>query len=212
MNKPRSNSDIPLDNTIADLDIDAVRANGDEPFQHPSGFIRLELNTPHKSRMNIWPATYKPVHSNIHDHVYDYYSRIICGELSHTPYLFDWHQHHGRHEMVIAHTTNEGAKFEKTKLFFQAYPNEKIIFKPGDEYKFNAFLPHQVGHHQLTATVSRKIKVHQNKQPIILVPRGEEINPSHIPKLTQKQIWEMIAEVIDIAKFSRKSEPALKPH
>lgn len=202
-----------LELAVSDLNIDQVREQQDQTFQHPAGFIQVKLDTPRQSRLHIWPASERVVRSNIHDHIYSFRSRIICGELGHTPYLFGWDQIHGTHELVEAHADRKDrASLQRSNLFYQIYPAKPEIYRPGDEYLFSAFLPHQVAHQKLTATISYKTAVHADKKPLILVPRAATISPAEIPPMTQSQIWELIAEVIDQAKFSRKSEPAPKLH
>lgn len=208
---PVSTENHNFDNDLSDLNIDDVRSKNDEPFQHSAGFIRLNLKHDNSLRMNIWPESPDYVSSNIHDHIASLHSRIICGALIHTPFLYDWNQQKGSHEMIVVHRP-PAETLEKTGLFFNLLKQPGQLVKPGEEYRLAAFIPHQVSHRQLTATINRKVKNNPESQPLILVPKGGEINPQNIPQLTQRQMWELIAEVIDNAKFSRKSEPAPKPH
>lgn len=202
-----------LELAVSDLNIDQVREQLEQPFQHPAGFIRVELDTPRKSRLNIWPASEEMVYSNIHDHIYRYRSRIICGALKQIRHIFGWNQKAGTHELVTANASSkQAATFQRSNLFYEIYPCLPEIYRPADEYTLEAFMPHQIGHYKLTATISYKTAIHTNTKPIILVPRGGEINPAEITPMTQSQIWELIAEVIDQAKFSRKSEPAPRLH
>lgn len=214
MNKgPTPQIEPNLELAVSDLNIDRVREQSDQPFQHPAGFIRVELDTPRKSRLHIWPAAERVVRSNIHDHIYSFRTRIICGELVNTPHIFGWDQIHGTHELIDANSNSKNdASFQRSNLFYHVYRNTPEIYRPGDECLFRAFLPHQISHQKLTASIIYKTAIHADKQPIVLVPRGENINRADLAPMTQSQIWELIAEVIDQAKFSRKSEPAPKLH
>ncbi len=147
---------------------------------HPNGFIQFDL--PSGNRLHVWsdelPRGQK-FNTPIHDHTFNFKSRIIAGELNHTVYGFA-PDNRGNYDLYAARpflngddTTleNLGERGEFTII-------EDLWFGAGDGYQFKAGWFHETrfrGAGPLRVCASIMTKTEKNLRPYARVacPVGE---------------------------------------
>lgn len=145
-----------------------------EPRLHPNGFIQYDLPS-NQGRLHIWhpdlPVA-QVVHTPIHDHTFDFMSRIILGRLTHI--VFDFHARPagGYHLHGARAASGEDTRLEPLNIIGDMEMTESHLFSPGDQYTFLAGKFHRSVGNGLTATIMEKTFTGQTPFPRIAVPVG----------------------------------------
>lgn len=143
------------------------------PRLHPNGFIQVDIND--FTRLNIWDDTLPPaqtINTPIHDHTFDFTSRIIVGKLIHIAYDFGLNPRGDYHlwgvepwldgeETVLKPLT--GMKGD-ISIF------ETLELPAGYQYQFRAGWFHETKFEGFTATVMTKTRKNVTAAARVVVP------------------------------------------
>ena len=128
-----------------------------QPRLHPNGFIQYDL--PAAGRLHIWHPDLpmaQIIHTPIHDHTFDFTSRIVCGKLTHVVFNFyekmmgEYHLHRA----VV--TEGEDTLLKPLAILGDMVEAETYTFHYGQQYSFSAGRFHLSKGDGLTATIMTK--------------------------------------------------------
>lgn len=143
-----------------------------EPRLHPNGFIQYDLPG-RQGRLHIWhpdlPVA-QIVHTPIHDHTFDFKSRVIFGRLMHTIYRFDDRVDgdYRLHRAVVS--AGEDTRLEPTPLVGNMNVTRIHYFSLGERYTFSAGRFHTSEGNGLVATIMQKTRTGVSEYPMVAVP------------------------------------------
>lgn len=143
------------------------------PRLHPNGFIQYDLPSG-EGRMHVWhpdlPVA-QIVHTPIHDHTFDFTSRIILGRLTHV--TFDFCAGAGPYQLHGARVIrDEDTRLEPLGVFGDMFEDKRRVFDAGDQYSFAHGRFHLSEGDGLTATIMTKTATGLLPFPRIAVPIG----------------------------------------
>lgn len=148
-----------------DIDWDSLRVHG-------NGFIQIDIDD--NRRLHIWDHRIpkQKVATPIHDHRFDFTSRVLKGTLWHTTYNIRYDED-GDYEIYIP----EVRKGEDTILVSSGdkcvVSCDKVISIPeGGSYEFGAMRFHETGWAEPTVTLMTKLKTYKFLDPRVLVKHG----------------------------------------
>ncbi len=175
------------------------------PRLHPNGFIQYDLPSG-EGRLHVWhpdiPVA-QIVHTPIHDHTFNFESRIIVGELIHTVFAFRPDNKYGPtqvHEAIPSE--GEETRLVPTGVYGYVEQSERHSYIVGDTYTFESRRYHMsVGAGgaltDFTATIMNKTRTGAG-YPRILVPRG--VDPDNNFKRTHWDAELLMSFVDEILK------------
>lgn len=149
-----------------------------EPTLHPNGFVQYDL--PGTRRLHIWSPRLpvaQVVHTPIHDHTFNFRSRVLTGKLHHDVYAWVPEVKNPTHTLFTARPwlTGEDTKLISLNESGEMTLLEENVFEEGNEYVFKAGWFHEsYGEGDITATVMEKTRTHLRESARIAVPYGQE--------------------------------------
>jgi len=181
--------------------IEYQRKNEEVVKLHPNGFIQLSLspNTDWRSkglRLHIWTDRITPqkeLRSQIHDHIFDIESHILCGKLINT--LYNVKQNDlGEYVLIDAGIEN----LKSTNKRVSCNVKEIKTINEGEKYSINGYEFHtSSAPDPLTVTVMSKINIDNSRLPNVLFPANYSPKELEITRsIDQKFAW----KIIDLAQ------------
>ena len=172
-----------------------------EPTLHPNGFVQFDL-TP-DVRLHIWSPRLpeaQVVKTPIHDHTFNFRSRVLCGSLHHDVYAWVPNNIDPGYTLYAAKPWLTGLDTALITLGENGDMTllEENTFTPGGEYVFKAGWFHESYADGLTATVCLKTRKHLREAARVAVPFGQEPDNDFSRYQTKENItpmFEIIEEV-----------------
>ncbi len=171
------------------------------PRVHPNGFIQLNLDDTGTKRLHVWPEIplkTRKVPMPIHDHIYDFESEIIMGEMVHFVYEVECSRNGAYHLYdVPAQSTKKDALLERMdNCLYATRLVQRLSMVAGRGYAFKAFRFHESVSVGLTATIFSVSVFDPMDRPRLLcaynqVPDNTFRRDSHDPEF----LWEIIRKV-----------------
>lgn len=169
-----------------------------EPRLHPNGFIQYDLPT--GDRLHIWHPDLpiaQVVYTPIHDHTFDFTSRVVMGRLTHVVYEF-WNHPEGEYQLHRAQViAGEDTKLAPLKQVGNMQEAERWVLGEHSVYSFKHGRFHTSEGEGLTATVMTKVATDLLPFPRIAVPVGidpdnnfrrHQYEPNHLMKYVNSVI------------------------
>lgn len=203
-----------------------LRALGRRPRVHPNGFIQFDIE-PKKIRLNVWPAEPLPVLRSrchpIHNHSFDLHSRIICGALINSTYIFiptsgyGWRRDRDRVTTVmyraerVEGTQNDSVLRPLHNGYGRLVSWTSTIYGPGEEYALLREILHDSLPHGLTATLMEMKMPDVVYGPLIAVPLGVEPNNEFRRENHDEEVlWQIIDKAL-VTAAEIEARPLLSP-
>lgn len=149
------------------------------PRLHPNGFVQFDLGP--NQRLNIWDESLPPaqtINTPIHDHTFDFSSRVVAGKLFHIVYDFAKNPH-GQDCLwgVVPWRTGDETVLEPLAgMVGDAVLFETNELPAGSGYTFGAGLFHETKHEGFTATVMTKTRKNVTEGARVVVPVGGSVD------------------------------------
>lgn len=149
------------------------------PRLHPNGFIQVDISD--FRRINIWDDALPPaqtINTPVHDHTFDFTSRIVAGTLIHIAYDFAPNPQ-GDSQLWGVEPWKDG---EDTVLKPLAGMRgdigvfETLTLPAGHQYQFRAGLFHETKHDGFTVTVMTKTRKNVTAAARVVVPVGGSVD------------------------------------
>jgi len=184
------------------ISYDALRGSSEVPRVHPNGFLQLNLDGTGFWRLHVWsdelPKPRVAVPTPIHDHIYDFTSKVILGSLRHLVYELE-EDPEGSYDLydVWAQSTKKDAPLERMdNSRYTARLIEASEIMAGDGYSFERFRFHESESAGLTATLFSTSDFDPTNRPRILCPTGKTpSNTFRRDSLELEFLWRIIEEV-----------------
>lgn len=175
------------------LDVDYLRSFGVKPHWFGLGFIQLKLDETY--RMHFWhPALSANVpEEELHDHRYDFTSRVLRGRTTHRVFRFD-RAEGGDHSMhLVSCKPGDGHEPE-----FVAAGNVVeagcYTMEEGSIYRFPHDQFHRIEANECITLVRREAVVKDMAR--ILKPTDEHVCPFSVT-MSEDVLWRHIAELVE---------------
>jgi hypothetical protein len=159
-----------------------------EPRLHPNGFIQVNIND--FRRINIWDESLPPaqtINTPIHDHTFDFTSRIVAGTLIHIAYDFTQDQK-GDFELWGVQPWLDGEETQLKKLpgmRGNLSEFESLRLPAGYQYQFHAGWFHETKHEGFTVTVMTKTRKNVTAGARVAVPQGGSVDNTFVRDIEQ---------------------------
>lgn len=155
------------------LSYSELRSRPFVPMVHPNGFVTLDLGD--SQRLHVWPTTplqARKVPTPIHDHIFDFESVVLKGELLHIVYDIEDARSGAFHlyEVPDSRVKLHAPLVRIDQYCYRAVPVKKLWVPEGRNYSFEAFRFHETIPLGLTATVFTRSPLDLRRKPKILCP------------------------------------------
>jgi hypothetical protein len=178
---------------VTDLSVDSLRASGCIPHWFGLGFIQLKLND--SQRLHFWhPDLAQDVpEEELHDHRYEFESKILVGELTHQVFEFKQSED-GDHEMV--HVSCEPGKEADPKPISRGVLVEAgtYVMRAGSSYTFPPTGFHRTIASSAVTLLTRGPKVAEFARVVRKI--GEPTVCPFARKIEEDALWEIIGDLL----------------
>jgi len=156
--------------------VKSIKREGGIPRVHGNGFI--QLNTRDDQHLHIWGPQIpfkQTVYSGIHNHVFDFQSVCLVGELIHNSIDLEMDVDDFTHYtyQAVCHDGTDNTVLEKVGQA-RLVTSETVRYTPGDTYTFKAGDFHESNANIPTATLMTKTGNHRDTmgEPIVLCDKA----------------------------------------
>lgn len=180
--------------SVPAINLDALRATGAVPHWFGLGFVQLKLDE--DRRLHFWHPSAGQItpEEELHDHRYDFTSRVLAGEMIHE--VWDWHPDaDGDHEMLeVSCKPGVAANPEPVGRGWVTMSGRHAM-RQGESYSFKAGLFHRGSAHRAITFLTRGPVVSDMAR--VIHPIGmPSVCPFSAPR-TEAECWDMIADMVD---------------
>lgn len=167
-------------NPIVTLDTDLIDTawclkHGDSIRMHGNGFIQLDLPDDH--RLHIWHQALGAAQESptpIHDHTFDFHSKIVGGTLINIVYGVSSYGRHTHSIYEAVTRERQDTKLVPTAMGGTPYIETMCAFERGETYRSVAGMFHATAFVGYAITVIKKGPRNLGMSPRVLVPKGKE--------------------------------------
>lgn len=181
--------------------IDYLRSLGVEPAWFGLGFVQLKLNEKH--RMHFWHPAFSPdvPEEEIHDHRYDFTSKVLKGWLEHEVFRFE-QAFDGNHEMVHVSCDPNNPAPEQAPLIGNAIQIGSNVFKAGSYYTFRRGEFHRTHSPKCVTLLYRDLSKVDDFARVIRPVGAPAVCPFSNPKPVS-ELWDLIRDCLDTDKIDK---------
>ena len=190
--------------TVKDIDLDYLKSFRKRIYYFGLGFIQVILSPSH--RLHFYSPELPAITEDIHNHRYDFISKVVKGELTQTCYaLSDWglwfekpDPPDGTPNVYIAkeESCNPNIKTESpTKLVhLWPYATGSETYQEGESYIVKHYEQHTV---KATNCITSLVRGHYKKQAaVVYYPRGKTPVCPFSKEIPEPELWEIIGRML----------------
>lgn len=177
--------------TIGDIDLEKLKKQHQRLYYFGLGFIQLKIDETY--RLHFYTNKLPSIVDSVHNHRYDFSSRILKGEFINKIYSLT----KGDSHVVENESCNiDVVGFDKNSKSCSLVLEQENRYRQGDEYRMRYEQFHQVEPVGEVITVLSRSEYKQEFAQVVREVGEENICPFSL-KVEEKQLWSIIEEMIN---------------
>lgn len=175
-------------NSVAEIDLDRLRKNHERLYFFGLGFIQLKIDD--RYRLHFYNSSLPSITEDIHNHRYDFTSKILQGEI--TNYFYDVTE--GDSHVMDNESCSADNKAPRIEKSCKATLLKVTTFKSGESYHVTTDMFHRVEATDCITLLDRGPKTKEFAQ--IVVPKGMTSLCPFSKKVDNEKLWELMHEML----------------
>lgn len=178
--------------SVKDIDIDALRKNHVRFYYFGLGFIQLKLDE--KWRLHFYNSKLPGITEDVHNHRYDFTSRILLGEI--TNYRYDVFK--GDTHVINNESCNADIKAPRLEEPCHIEVETAYRYRPGSFYNMKDTSFHRVKADYCITLLERTPRMKEFAQ--VITPKGQAPVCPFSKKVPEEEMWAIIEEMLKAGK------------